>query len=425
MKFRLQNVRCFSDTGVVRIAPLTLLVGENSTGKTSFMAMFRMALQMLSSREPPDFNAPPFLLGAYDQIAHNHGGRSGRAKEFSVHLGVKTRARVKDGSQAYNIDWRFIKEGSQPYLHDTRVLSDKYNIRIDKEKNKPRMVILDKSEDTILSEVIEFTDDYVQLRDHLHLISRLRFLAFSKDANERKLDEIAESFKPLLFNQFPSPYPFAPIRSHPRRIYDPVKDTPSPGGEHVPMRMAKLRFAKGERWQQIKKAIDDFGAASGMFKAIEIKSHGRSDSDPFQIAVKVSGATSNLIDVGYGVSQVLPILFDLIEEQKSNRHYLLQQPEVHLHPRGQAALGSFLAAFASKDGRVMIETHSDYIIDRICTDARDKLIKPEDVSMLYFERKGQNVDIHQLHLDGEGNILGAPPSYRDFFMLEQRRILGV
>ena len=97
--------------------------------------------------------------------------------------------------------------------------------------------------------------------------------------------------------------------------------------------------------------------------------------------------------------------------------FLLQQPEVHLHPSAQAALGSLFCSIAGPDRQLVVETHSDYIIDRVRMDVRDKKtdLKPEDVSILYFERGESDVKIHSIRLDEHGNVLDAPDSYGQFF----------
>ena len=158
-------------------------------------------------------------------------------------------------------------------------------------------------------------------------------------------------------------------------------------------------------------------------------------SDPFQLQVKVrSGPHANLMDVGYGVSQSLPILVDVMaaaESDSSRRHrtagrsFLLQQPEVHLHPRGQAQLANlFVEAYRKNGSRFLIETHSDYIVDRVRIAVRKRLLKPDDVSVLYFEPNGNAVTIHNMTLDEDGNLQGAPAGYRDFFLKETDRLLG-
>ena len=130
--------------------------------------------------------------------------------------------------------------------------------------------------------------------------------------------------------------------------------------------------------------------------------------------------------MGYGVSQVLPVIIELLRKD-APPVFLLQQPEVHLHPSAQAALGSLFCEVASLRQQLIVETHSDHILDRIRMDVRDRKgsLKPDDVSILFFERKGLDVQIHSLRLDEHGNVLDAPPNYRRFFMKEQERSLGI
>ena len=137
------------------------------------------------------------------------------------------------------------------------------------------------------------------------------------------------------------------------------------------------------------------------------------DATPFQIQIrkfggKLKGNCRNLIDVGYGVSQTLPIITELLRADAPSM-FLLQQPEVHLHPSAQAALGSLFCSVAGSDRQLVVETHSDYIIDRVRMDVRDNKtdLKPEDVSILYFERGESDVKIHSIRLDADGNVLDA------------------
>ena len=107
--------------------------------------------------------------------------------------------------------------------------------------------------------------------------------------------------------------------------------------------------------------------------------------------------------------------------------FLLQQPEVHLHPQAQAALGTLFCEVAAGGRQLVVETHSDYIIDRVRMDVRDGTtgLKPEDVSILYFEPGDLDVKIHSIRLDEMGNVLDAPQGYRQFFAEELRRSIGI
>ena len=72
-----------------------------------------------------------------------------------------------------------------------------------------------------------------------------------------------------------------------------------------------------------------------------------------------------------------------------------------------------------------METHSDYLMNRIRLDIRDRrtTLRPEDVTLLYFERDDLDVRIHPIGFDGDGNVQDAPPNYRRFFTDELNRSL--
>ncbi len=75
----IDHFRGFRKVTNAKISPLTLLIGENSAGKTSFLALIRLAYDLLSYSPSVSFNKVPFLLGAYEQVAHYRGGKGGRA----------------------------------------------------------------------------------------------------------------------------------------------------------------------------------------------------------------------------------------------------------------------------------------------------------------------------------------------------------
>ena len=131
-------------------------------------------------------------------------------------------------------------------------------------------------------------------------------------------------------------------------------------------------------------------------------------------------------NAGYGVSQALPLITELFKPD-SPPMFLLQQPEVHLHPSAQAALGTLFCSIASKERQLVVETHSDFILDRVLMDIRDKTtdLSPDDVSILYFEPNDLDVTIHSLRIDDRATIIDPPDSYRQFFMDELRRSVGL
>ena len=228
------------------------------------------------------------------------------------------------------------------------------------------------------------------------------------------------------------PFASAPIHPAPRRTYDPVKMGVNPWSADVPSRFASLQFQDKTQWTALKKKLDAFGRESGLFDDFSVKQLTNIEGGPFQLQVRKfgkrgrKGLKRNLMDVGFGVSQVLPALAALFQANGPPM-FLLQQPELHLHPSAQAALGSLFCRTAEAGRQLIVETHSEYIVDRIRMDLRDRktALAPDDVSILFFERSDRSGRIHSLRFDEQGNVLDAPEDYGQFFMDEVRRSVGL
>ncbi len=433
----IDSIRCFYDSQSAPLKPITILVGENSSGKTTFLALARIAWSLCQYEGDIDFNEEPFQLGSYDQIASYRGGRGGRAKSFFIGVEVVRSAGGPRLSKKITVKGSFSQSGSQAQLRKWSLTCDPYFAEFDlsqKEKG-PRLTIKTPNSSATIT----------KLPAHLRRItfhpatyfSWLSFLLGRRPKGYRLphiKGEIASTRDLATFERLSNtlstsigerPYAFAPIRTRPRRTYDPIKEEPEPEGSHVPMVLAKTYWSGAKAWDQLGEYLTAFGRASGLFKGVEVRPIGRKESDPFQLKVEISGPAFNLVDVGYGVSQVLPIIVDTLRGDK-NSTFLLQQPEVHLHPKAQAELGSFLALVAKRQNkRFLIETHSDYLVDRIRMDARERRhLEPRDVAILYFERTNGSVRIHTLDLDQFANIKKPPSGYRQFFLEEEKRLLG-
>ena len=455
-KITLKNFRCFREEQTVRLTPLTLLVGENSTGKTSFMALIRALLLAAFQHDVPDFKKEPYDLGSFDEIAHNRGGRGSRASTFEVGFEFTPRHPIKGmdvatGSCRFEVD--FGKKGTVPFPVRTRLSKKDHWIEYNLQKDGSWSLCfgIANSRWQIKSSELRtmFNDDhwfsYLRFVDWV-LLKQLDLIRREDKENYTKLvipldgnDPPTQEGMDLIvdvsistFHQSAALYASAPIRSKPHRTYDPSRTVLDPEGDYVPMYLANVYFQKNKKmWSTLKEEIERFGKAAGLFDEITIKPLGKRDSEPFQVQVRkfdgrLKGPPRNLIDVGYGVSQVLPVITELLR-QDAPPMFLLQQPEVHLHPSAQAALGSLFCRVAGLERQLVIETHSDYLLDRVRMDIRDGTtkLKPEDVSILFFERSEMDVNIHSLHLDEEGNVLDAPPGYSKFFMEETQRSLGL
>ena len=429
----LRDVRCFQGEQRGGLRPVTLLVGENSTGKTTFLGCYWVLHRMFSRSyfgHEPDFNEEPFPMGSFRDVVRSRRGPGGRIDEFRLGLEVES---AHGGMPPYSVLVTFREKGSQPVVSSLRFdfRSDSFLELQPAPGGGTAFRIPSRTvEAPVPFDEAMFEVGFLTAPDRENLpgeLSGLQPVADYLRGLFRRPEATAGRRRaiPFWLPRLPALVPVAPLRSKPRRTYDPVRETASPKGEHVPMRMMRLNRTEKGGWTSLHDDLVAFGRGSGLFSDIKVKSHGRQMSDPFQLQVKVrSGPHANIMDVGYGVSQSLPILVDVMAA--TGRTFLLQQPEVHLHPRGQAELASlFVEAAAGKRGnRFLIETHSDYIIDRVRISVRKRILKPDDVSILYFEPAGAAVTIHALTLDAEGNLRNAPAGYRDFFLKETDRLLG-
>ncbi len=419
-KLILENVRCFKGRHEIPLAPLTLLIGENSTGKSTLLSAIRLAWDIRLGNPFPDFNEVPFDWGAFEQVSHLEGKNGDKQKQFNI--GFEERIVAPSGSQCnFDIEAIFRPHGSQPVIDEWRILYDSIQIQaciIDQNKFNIRLEKNGQRDETIYNEGSIGTG-FLALATIATFLRKSKIL--TKEESTSFGDMIHQNWLRRLNNR---PNAVAPIRTKPKRTYDRLRETPSPEGDHIPMVLARIRSSEPESWETLTEELTFFGKSSGLFSGVEIKLLG-SESDPFQVQILIENVKVNLIDVGYGISQILPIIVDSVLAEEGQT-LLMQQPEVHLHPKAQAALGSFFGALVSYKKQMIIETHSDYLIDRIRADVRDgkNNLEPKDVILLYFERKGAAVQIHPIELDSAGNLINVPSGYRQFFLEETERILG-
>ncbi len=431
----LKNYRCFAEQQEVRLAPLTLLVGDNSTGKTSFLAMIRALWDIAYRNRVPNFKEEPYDLGSFDEIAHFRGGRGGRAEEFESGFALSTSVdpAVAPAHRAHRFKARFSRRGAVPMLTARRLSNKSDDLWIEHRESPSKVLFHSRSRgesafDALAGLSVGGDPRLVPFMLAWHVArGRKRFANGPLAKRDRRaFQELVDSAG--MFPDVAPLYAGAPVRSKPHRTYDPSLIARDPEGVYIPMFLADRHFEGGERWQLLRDVLQRFGRDAGLFDEVTVKPLAKRGG-PFQLQVRrfdkrTKGPHRNLIDVGYGVSQVLPIVTELLR-QDAPTMFLLQQPEVHLHPSAQAALGSLFCRTASWGRQLVVETHSDHLLDRVRMDVRDGVVplQPEDVSILYFERHGLDVRIHSLRIDDEGNVLGAPEGYRRFFMEEVTRSL--
>ncbi len=447
-KLIIEDVRCFAGRQEFNIRPLTFLVGENSTGKSTVLGCFQVLHSFIGRNDyDPDlnFNIEPYQMGAFADIARR---ATPRTRSFVLGLKFDAKNKNREETVEYLLTLEEREKGSEPVVQEHRVVSTSGEIvfrGIDQEvdlsdERSGSYRHFEFIDSTRKGETKKFLIKAPPYDLDISIFAMLDISSMMLEAEKGKrpdkkeeirkyVQKFAVSFRKEFFSERDWParvnaYSFAPIRSKPQRTYDPLKESISPEGSDIPMMLMNMFRADELAWEELKEDLTKFGKSSGLFTDIHVRRLGKSMGDPFQLQIKVKGPKANMIDVGYGVNQLLPILVRMFNSDPRTT-FLMQQPEVHLHPKGQAELSSLLVDLVKqREHKFIVETHSDHMVDRARIEIMKKRISPEDVSLIYLEPAGNSVKVHNIEFDGQANLIGAPGSYREFFLKESDKLLG-
>lgn len=134
------------------------------------------------------------------------------------------------------------------------------------------------------------------------------------------------------------------------------------------------------------------------------------------------------IHTGFGLTQVLPIVVAALSAAKEDL-LLIENPEVHLHPSGQAAMGEFLAEVAAAGVQVILETHSDHVLNGIRRAVKRGALPPEDAALHFFRLRQEDesdgaAQVQSLVLDRDGNLDTWPEGFFDQFDRDMNYFVG-
>ncbi|MPM91609.1 hypothetical protein SDC9_138740 [bioreactor metagenome] len=139
----------------------------------------------------------------------------------------------------------------------------------------------------------------------------------------------------------------------------------------------------------------------------EFKNETMSDVYSMRLIDKISNVSVSPLDVGFGISQILPIIVQSIISRSSI--ICIEQPEIHIHPKLQAELGTFFSECIKNKNQFIIETHSEHLMLRIQRLIREGIISNDDVSVIYIDRKSDGSKCIELRLDEEGDFIDEWP----------------
>ena len=446
-KFTIEDVRCFEGINEIDIRPLTFLVGENSTGKSTILGCIQAFCDSTSFRphrgSAINFNSGPYQMGSFADIV--------RRSNFSIEnfkLGMKIERQWKDQDSeiaALKLNFKESQRGAEPKIKAMSLISNSVEINIsrgeqdvsmdtpissalsvnyDRENSKFQVIIAKNYSENITPEIYNSIYFIIQEADEGSDEFELKKFIEKVDAEKSK-GKRRSFFMGKYFDIELNTISFGPIRSNPERTFSPQNISDEKGHDNVPIELRNLEYNTPKKFNDLKRKIAEFGDLSGMFNDIKIRNFTESKNDPFQLEFNIRGEFYNFRDVGYGISQILPIIEGMENQPRSPTCFLMQQPEVHLHPQAQAALASFIVSEIKQTSPTyIIETHSDYMIDRARIEISRGNIDAEDVALVYLEPTESSVNIHNISFDKMGNLQNVPDGYRSFFINEADSLFG-
>lgn len=235
-----------------------------------------------------------------------------------------------------------------------------------------------------------------------------------------------------------------PLRDSPKPLYPlaPAADPSDVGlrGEHTAFildlhKSKKIRYIPSEAFEQpsfeprqitrtLEAAVSDWLRYLDVAATVESQDKGKLGHE-LKVGLSSSDYTHDLTHVGVGVSQVLPILvMCLLAESDST--LVFEQPELHLHPKVQTLLGDFFLSIALSHKQCIVETHSEYLIDRLrfriaASPIHDNL---EEKTKIYFvEKPEQHTKFREVIINEYGAIPDWPKGFFDQSQQQAEEIL--
>ncbi len=400
----MDNYRGFADA-LVPLRKVNFLVGENSTGKSSFLDLIKLFYEFQFWYLEPSFHLTKveqrhfldlvsasssdrsfFTVGTVE-IDDGTGSPKGLIVTFRDIDGRPSPKRVtiicKNGLRTIDVS---MKSKSKTGYWRRSTEDFELNKTFSDAPERIREFIENHQKNDEFSQH-EINSQYAKAPFHMKFTDFLE----GPDSEDRG------SIIPSIFQR--SFVDMAPIRTKPRRTYDSPQTAFSPEGAHTPYVVKRVLSKKtGAQFRSFLKSV---GGSSGLFDSLSVKEFGSDPLAPFEIRINLGAASLGLQNVGYGVSQALPVLVEAFVRPRGHA-FAIQQPEVHLHPRAQAAVGDVIANLARDDEKVFfIETHSDFTIDRF----RLNLRKDTDAKAVVAETK--STEAEKVDISGQTDNLGS------------------
>ena len=416
---KLDNFKIWRSTGPLPLAPLTLLLGINSSGKSSLIQSLLLIRQTVKSDDPnldlnlgnPDNdNGKPdsVTLGQFQDVLCRSGSASltTPANQFGIEFRW---AEEPDDSDSSLFSARYRKgTGNSAELDYLRLGKDGQGFTVKRRKAGIYRLNL-ANQRNALGQSADFRPE--------------RSFAFSA-ATLNTLGEHAEAIRtvgPELLDELSRIIYLGPVRRLAQRDYVWAGRMPAHIGDDGAKAIDAL-IASGVEYQKQKKAGSDISGEAQLFEQaicwlntmnladdLAVKQLGRSAR--YELQIINQGEASNLKDVGVGVSQVLPVIVAALFAQPGHI-VIIEEPESHLHPLAQSQLAELFSRVSDDRGvQFILETHSEHLLTRLQRHVAEETIAPDQLAIYFVERDGTKAKIDTLQLDAYGEISNWPENF--------------
>lgn len=420
----IDNFRGFEKT-FLSLEEVNFFVGENSTGKTSLLKLIGI-ISSAGFWNYQQFNNSEIDLGTFSDIVSSNS-----QKEF-FEIGILETTKDKALSA---IKLKFIEQNNYPHIKEICLLNENLNIQCTIEGNFLKYRYEEVNFDSIKDKKKYFQgwvekntlQSMVFQRSEIEFIGIKSILFQLQSLISEKVKSLKTSIPPFL-NDIAW---FAPVRAQPVKTYDNYLFSFQSDGIHAPY---VLKEILNDDNTGVRYILTRYGKDSGIFDDIHVNRLGDdpTKNDPFEILITLNNQTINIVNVGYGVSQILPLLIEIIARPLET-WFAIQQPEIHLHPRAQAAFGDFMYKSNDSDGhKFIVETHSDYTIDRFRLRLNrgfqeDSTKNSQSRSQVVFFRRNERGNfLETININADGSYSDEQPEeFRGFFIREQLELITI
>ncbi len=411
----LSNFKCWKELDI-ELAPITLLFGVNSSGKSAILQSLLMLKQTACG-----FDRGKHLnfgggerdyvsMGSYFDVVHEHDARRNLAMRLSwdshgmiflVPPGLEPSERNLL-SMTYKVSW-----GLEDYVSISRL-----RYELDSLESADEWVEVwrgDTNQYCFSSYFSEPGNEDARVAAPESCYALPLIASYGPNKNDILfLQNINEEFE-LVIQAIQH---IGPIRRRPERHYIWTGGKPSlvepDGANAVEMLVASVREDDG-----LLHEVRDRLRALDLVENFDVKSIDENQR-LFEATAEIGGVQSSLADVGFGVSQVLPVITMLLSAPQGSI-ILLEQPELHLHPNAQAALADLMLHVAeNRQLQLIVESHSEHIVRRMqrrMAEAEAAFAKPENIKMYYCQPGAGGATIDEVEVDRFGQISNWPEKF--------------